>query len=277
MSGLFSKTMIDLIAWGVLVASLAAIAVIVARKFPRLRLLDTRSTLGDRNAQVKGDLLARRLQRKFHVASMWTKEHAQPALQKVGGGYRRMVKRVETLEEEYRQRSHRLRAGTDADTLQKIGLLLEEAETFLKEGELEEAEKKYIEIVALAPESVEAFVGLGAVYTEKKDLAHAAESLLYAIKLTPDDAHLHRALAETYRAANDLSKALASLQQAVVLEPNDPKNLDALLEVCLATKQRALAERTLQQLRTANPDNQKLGEFADQIKAMPVVDPKANP
>ncbi len=269
--------MIDLIAWGVLVASLVAIAVIVARKFPELRSLDTRSTLGDRNAQVKGDLLARRLQRKFHVASTWTKEHAKPALQKVGGGYRRMVKRVETLEQEYRQRSHRLRAGTDPETQQKVGLLLEEAEAFLKQEEPEEAEKKYIEVVALAPESVEAFLGLGQVYTEKKDFIHAAESLLHAIKLTPDDAHLHRALAETYRAANNLPKALSSLQQAVTLEPNDPKNLDALLEVSLATNQRALAERTLAQLRTANPDNQKLGEFEEQIKALPIVDPKANP
>lgn len=260
---------IDLISLIALLASLATIGTIVVRKFPELRALKVASLPQERHAQVKKELIAQRLRRKLLVAFRWTSVHTQPFRQELTRRVQAFVRRVETLEREYRTKAQALQTTTSEDALLRVTAILDEAEALQKEGKTEQAEHKYIEAIALAPSHAAAFRGLGELYLAQKDYEHAEESLRYALKLTPDDAHLLLDLADVYRATGDTAAVLRCCQGAVALGPNNPKSLDALLAASIAMHERDLAQRTFDQLVAVNPENQKLEELRQQIEALP--------
>ncbi len=259
----------DFAALGVLGVSLAVLIGLVARKLAVLRRIDVEAMTKERNARVKQDIIAQRLKRKLTDGWRWLSTHSQPVRE---ASHRRMqdfLHRIEALEAEYRRRAQNLKPPTQEESQQRIHALLDEGIALRKEGLTEKAEKKYIEAIGLAPNSVEAFQSLGELYLEKREYDHAEESLSYALKLNPRSAGLLLDLAQVYAASGNPAAALSCCQQAVGIEPNDPKNLHALLEASIAMDERELAERTLKQLKTANPENQKLDELEAQIKALP--------
>ncbi len=266
---------VDVLALIALAIGIASAAVVIVRRFPTLRMLDVANLPGQRHAQVKSAIIAQRLRRKLQTAAHWTAHHLAPLHAHARRAARRLVERMETMEREYRHRAQQLRPVADAETARRVEALLEEAETFRKEGHVQRAEQKYIEVISIDPHSVEAFRGLGEFYLAQKEYAHAEESLEHVLKLAPKDAHLLLDLADVARANGDFTLVLRRCQQAAAVEPNDPKTLDALLEASIATAERELAERTLSQLEQVNPENQKLATFRAQIAELPHVRPAA--
>lgn len=258
----------DFLTLGVFFITLLVIGIISGRKAMFLRTIDVSAIPRDRTAFVKSDLLANRLARKFVVASRWVTTHMQPVRQTVLGRYGKLVEKVETLEREYRVRAMLKRSTIDPQTTVRIQAILDEANQLLKDGELEKAEQKYIEVISLQPAAGEAFQGLGEVYMAKKDYQHAKESLKHAVKLSPRSTAIFLDLAELYHVTGLDHKALEECRKAVALEPNDPKSLHALFVTSIAVGNKQLAKSTLAQLASANPDNQKLSEYREQISSM---------
>lgn len=260
---------IDYIAGGTLLASLATLIGLGVRKFPLVRTVDIDGIVKERNARTKHDLIAQRLRRKLWVGLNWAKTQAKPVGQKAQSGLKSFVERIEEMEKEYRNRAHTVRMLPGQEAGMKLQILLDEAEAFHKAGELEKAEQKYIEAISHAPSSVPAFQQLGELYLEEKEYEHAKESLAYALKLEPKNAELLLDLASIHSAMGEHAAALSCCQQAVTAEPNDPKNLHALLDASIVMQERELAERTLRQLEAVNPENQKLPELKAAVDALP--------
>lgn len=260
---------VDEITLGIFLAALIVLGVVSFRKLSFLRTIDANAIPKDRAALVKKDLIANRLSRKFVTVSRWATVHAQPTGRYVQKQFQRLVKRVDTLEREYRVRAMLKRSNPDPQTTVRAEALLTEADALMKTEEFEKAEHKYIEVISLQPQQAAAFQGLGEVYLQKKDYDHAKESLLHAVRLMPRSAAVYLDLAEVYRLSGHPQKALEQCRKAVALEPNDPKNLHALLTVGIIVGDKQLAQSTLAQLEAANPDNQKLSEYKEQVSAMP--------
>ncbi|MFH0779651.1 MAG: hypothetical protein V1928_02205 [Parcubacteria group bacterium] len=75
-------------------------------------------------------------------------------------------------------------------------------------------------------------------------------------------------LGDVFRLMDKNDKALENFKQALRIEPNSPRHINKILETSIALKNKTLAREMLSQLEKANPENQKLKEFADKINEL---------
>lgn len=295
--------LLDLIAIIIFGASLIGIAIILFRKFPLVASIDvqaTRSPLAHR----KVSLIEQRLKRKFQTA--WTKlaNASQPAMRGASGSFQRVRKKLVDLEHEYKVRSlpvlldrrqHR-RVQAEVDNL------VQQAQSFLNEGEYRAGEEKAFQAIRLDPRSVTAFELLGSLYLETKEYGHAREVYQFLLKLQgeSDVVHEHLAVADrgegrleeaehelqraitinanvmTYhlelaqieRQLEHWAEAFASIQAASRLEPNHPKVLDEMIEISLGYGKRQFAEDALKTVQEKNPDNSKIQDWEKRLREL---------
>lgn len=293
---------LDFIAIGIIIVCTGVILVIFWRKFPVLASINVHDLPEHQQSKVKSSLMEYRLQRKFFVLSTKLRDWLKPVFMWIHSWLRGRWHKIKELEKQYEKpptSTEALSGEQRAERVQKVEHLLEEGISKLREQQLAEAEKTFIEIIGLDPRNVEAYKGLGDVYLGMKDYQHAKEVLQHALRLNAEDDDMHARLgrvaqqmgmfeearseylrsvainsqiadhhvdlAEVYTNLGQMDKALTSYQEAVQLEPNNPRNLDALLEHAIIMKKKTLAQEILKKFEVVNPENQKLTEFQDRI------------
>ena len=271
-----------------LIACLAIIGAIVGRKLGVLSSIDTDTLPQERARKVKNKIIADRIDRKLHTARKMASVITSPvsAFRKnVGQKMGALQKGVIELRE--KQRRAAVVGGATASTdeperkQEMASSLMEQAEELVNADRFKDAEKRYIDIIALDSNNLEAYEGLAVLYRTQKEWEQAGEVLEYLckkerelIEITPVEelgqlpARLAKHLYELSQIHHELDiheQALEEIIEAVSLDKNNPKLLDALVEMYIFQKQRLRAERALEQLRRANPDNNKLDELSERI------------
>jgi len=95
-------------------------------------------------------------------------------------------------------------------------------------GQLERAEKKYLEILALSQNDPDIWEGLGSLYLREGRNSDALRALDTAVKLDPTRADLHAARARALRAAGNQSEARLEFQKALSLDASSVEARDGL-------------------------------------------------
>jgi Flp pilus assembly protein TadD len=90
-----------------------------------------------------------------------------------------------------------------------------------QDGQLDEAEVLFNEILALQPGVPEAYNGLGFIYAQRKDWAQAEQNYLSALDLRPGDPEFTGALAKVYQDSGQEEKAAELMSQAAANNPED--------------------------------------------------------
>jgi len=289
----------DFIAISIIVISLIIIAVIITKKFPIISSINVASIPKHKQEKVKDDLIEDRLKRKFKGFKAKTTIRVKPLKNRVTYFFQNFYRQVVNLERRYREKIKAIEPEEEEELGQKREVLLEEAKSLVEQDKLKEAEDKYIEIISLNPKDIDAYNGLGDVYTKMKDYQHAKETFQHILRLDAQDdtayaslgmiaiqegdlkqaekdyaqsvalnnkvaAH-HIDLGEACLALRDINKALKCFQEAVRLEPNNPKNLDLLLEASIKIKDKSLAQQTYGSFKKVNPENEKLKDYKEKI------------
>lgn len=257
----------DIIPIVVMILSLAGIILIIVRKFPILAAIDTKSIKSEQEAEIKEKIVASRLQRKIVELKNAFKKIFLPVFSTIGVWFKNFYNKILELEKQYVKRKP-VTPLTQEEREQKIKTLFFSAEEFLKEGNLNMAEEKYIEIITLDHKNICAYKKLGVIYLEQKNFDHASQTFQHILKLNPNDVETLIDLALLQKQIGENKKALENFQKAVALEPTNPKNLDFLIEMSIILRKKDLAKRTLEKLREVNPENQKLDDFEERIKAL---------
>ena len=91
------------------------------------------------------------------------------------------------------------------------------------EGQLDEAETLFNEILALQPGVPEVYRNLGYIYAQRKDWAQAEQNYLSALDLRPGDSSFTAALAQMYQDSGQEEKAVELMNQAAAANPEDAK------------------------------------------------------
>lgn len=254
----------------IIITCLIVIGYIFYRKFPQLRTLEIKDIPEEQAQDKKADIIEGRLRRR-----------AKNALDKLQKAYRWLRLKVTKpfwslyysllkLEKRYQQQSLRQKKEQlrPSEIQQKIEALWAEAEGLEKQEDWSEAEKKYIAAISLDSQEIENYYRLAKVYVQLKDYEHAKECLTFALKLNNEAANCYYDLALIEKELGNLQLALENLQQAVKNDKNNPKYLNSLLELAIEEKDKFLAWSTYNRLKEANPENQKLNEYLEQLEEL---------
>lgn len=243
--------------------ALVATVVLVARKIPHLRVLDVGTIREEREKQLKERIILERFERlrKEKLGGMakaaalaWT------SLSKAG---RRLVQRLYRVEQYYQRLRQPSGAGADPQAVKR---LLEQAAEFVRQDELIQAEKLYIEVISHHPKNVDAYEGLGNLYIRNRQHEQARETLKFALRLEPKNASVLVSLGQMEAADGQKKEALEHLRRAVDLRPKNPKYLDAFIEAAFAAESAEDAKRGIALLKEVNPENQNIADFETRAK-----------
>ena len=253
---------------GILVFSIIIIGVIVIRKFSVLSAIDLAAMKHHKQAQVKVSIVEERLERNIRNLKNKISIKSAPLRKKIKAKLQVWYHRALHLQKEYKLKAlyGKPQKLEDKEAIrQKVNNLLLEADTFIKQDKLLEAEKKYIEAVSLDKQNIQTYRDLSALYIQKKDYDHAKETLEFIKQINPNNDAIWMQLAALYEIMNNYQEAVKYYKKAVDLAPKSPKNLDALLNISIVVKDSYLAKSTLAQLTEVNPENQKLAEYQQKI------------
>lgn len=277
--------MFNIIPLILILLSLSAIIVIVARKFSVLANLDVESIPAEREARIKEQIIGKRLKRNFVKYYSKLVRLLLPLGKGISQGFKWSYQKLLDFKENYNQE----KASPEK---REVGAatLLSEAEECFKAEKFDEAEDKYIEAIGIDSTNYKAFRCLGQLYSTKKNYVEAKQTLEHAIKLIEKELteaelakteatiegerkeNLNHILALSYydlsqvvRAQENHEEALKILNKALRIEPNNPKYLDTKFEISIINKDKVNALNAYEKMQEVNPENQKLPELKKQI------------
>lgn len=271
----------------IVLACIAGIVHIIARRWNALLSIDLEALPAERDARTKKKIISERLKRQMYQMRGKALEMTDPLKGFFSKRFTKIQEKVQTLSEAVEQ--HRAQTESSEEILSNVSRvekLLREADGALDQEKYDEAEKKYIDCISLDAKNLQPYQGLALLYTEKKDWPQAQEVLEYLCNQLRESAShtdispaekstLEMKLAESLNQASSVyifqekkEEACTAIEEAVALQPQNPKFLDASLELYIILGKQKEARKVLARLREANPDNQKLDDFADRIKAL---------
>ena len=241
---------------------------------PDVSKLDVDELPEVKQTRVRNSLLEERLIRKIKDLKLFKHSGKVNKFFRKAGEY--SVKSKQRIKQHLAKRSlaremEEVAKNGDEGKEQIIEKMLAEAEDLKRGEELEDAEKKYIDIIKLSPRSVEAYRGLGEVYVRERAWADTEATLEHLLKIASAEKKILAddfvELAEAKKNLDKMPEALHYVEKALELEPNNPKYLDFHLEACLACEELEKAKASLRNLRAVNPENNKLDEYLERIKS----------
>lgn len=296
--------MTTIIPFLLIIGALAAIIVIIVKKYPQLTLLDA-----DQLSDVKQE-------KKKH--EYWKKKMANVLIETKAQRQRRigpLVSRIKGIQTIFRQYVGRVERNVRRHAVQKeknvlpepgvkdkLRVLLQEAKSAFEQKNYDTAEKKYIAAARLDKKNIEAYRGWADVYYAVGQIPEARETYKFVLHLDPqndaiwvklgdlytEDSQTQDAincyqqailindnistrfmiLSELMSSAGQNDAALEAAKQAVELEPQNPKYLDNLIEISIMVGDKNQALVAFRALRMVNPENQKLDIFKEKINKM---------
>lgn len=293
----------DWVVLGIFGTCVVTCAVIVWRKLPQLASIRTEAIPKHQQQARKQQILDKRLQQKLGNAEAAIVQAVSKSFRGVWSRLQALLHRLRELEREYRRKVVTQQSIEDPEVLRsRLATGLADAQNAMAEEDYPRAEQLFVDVVALDPKNVEAYLGLADVAIAKKDYANAREALQFVLKLQQGNdsayarlgriassegklteaeadylksvslnattASAHFELASVELKLGNVEKSLAAYQEAVKLEPVNPKYLNALLDFAIQHTRKDIARDTLERLRQANPENQKIPELAQVVKKL---------
>lgn len=242
--------------------------VIVVRKLPQLSIVEVETVKSEREAKIKRDILINRLKRLRAERFLKIIQKLTPLL---GPFAKRLKTKVLNLYQNFldlERRHKKAKPAENGEIPSRLEVLLEEADDFVKRENLKEAEKLYLEAIALDYKNIASYEGLGELYLKKREYKEAKETFEFIIKLDSDRPDVYFALAHASVGLGEGDKAIENLNKALEFEPNNPRYLDFLIEVGIMSKNYRISRNALDKLKDVNPENQKIKDFEVRLKGM---------
>ncbi|MDO8571448.1 MAG: hypothetical protein Q7R79_02115 [bacterium] len=277
----------SIISFLILIGSLAIIIKIIAGRWSALVALDVDMLPSERDARTKKKIVSERLRRHMISLKLKIGMASSPMVEALGKKFDFLIMRVQNLQEaRYQKKITQAQTKAISNDLTPVEKLLTEADDYYEKGELEKAERRYIDAIAIDVKNLKPYKGLAALYLAEREWDQAREVLEYlCVQLreliaTPTEDSGEQAsfsvrlaenleqLAQTYLHLDRHDDARSSLESALDLQPQNPKFLDATLELYIILGKQKEARGVLKRLKEANPDNQKLEDFASRVKAL---------
>lgn len=153
----------------------------------------------------------------------------------------------------------------DPKLVAEIKALLEAAGGDMTAGRLDAARKKAEKVLGMKPKSADAFLLLGQVNYQEKNLALAKDNLSQSLILNPGLAPAHFYLGLVLRDKQDYAGGIAELKKAIELNPDYEAAHLQLGTIYQQQNQIPLAEEEFNKVLNANPKNTEAQKYLSGI------------
>lgn len=284
---------------GLLAAGVAAR--IVVRHWKDIALLDPSSLKDEQERKRREDLIMRRFERMRSEKLLPWKRMGRGISTAMDRSYKHLQERVRSMEALYQSAKQPFTA-TAPSTRDRIKTLLSEARALTRDLKWSEAERRYLEALALDGREADTYRGLGHMYIKQKLYPQAKETFEFLLKMkkaddatyaglaeitesegkveeagklrqkavdmSPRQPHRHAELAEFYLRHEQGKKALAAAEAATNLESGCAKYLELSLEAAILIRDHKEAERLYDRLRLVSDDTSRFRSWKEKIEAV---------
>lgn len=279
--------------------SLIVAGVVLAKRWKELRLLDPLSIKEERERQKRQALIEWRFHRLRADQAEVFKRLGRRIKHTTTKTYHRAYERLQAFEALYKNVKSPF-VTLAPTTREKIKHLLDEGRALMRDLKWADAERRFLEVLAMDPRHAEAFRGLGHIYLKQKlypqaketfefllklkknddatyaalaeiaeaegQIAHAETYRLKAVELNPRHAVRHAELANFYLGQQAPSKAWPSAKRAADLEQKSVKYLECSLEAAILTGNREEARKSFDRLRLLSKDHVNLQKWKEKME-----------
>lgn len=270
--------------------SLGCLLWILMPKLSTLASIDIEAIPQERNMQAKDRILYDRMRRRIKEWESFLAFALHPIadffkqfFKAVSHAYKRLSDAREYQKKQwFKANTEAPTESLDSDQYQRT---LKDAEKLLNDERYDDAESKCIELISRNKDGLSAYSMLIKGYCLQKEWEKARDVSEYLAKvyksslkksseesraqLEYDAAQNLAILADIYSELSQIELAFQQIRKALALQPSNPKYLDACIEIAILAQQRLKAEKYLDQLRSANPENNKIGDFDERIRKLP--------
>ncbi|MBI3626573.1 tetratricopeptide repeat protein [Candidatus Uhrbacteria bacterium] len=252
----------------IFVLSLIGIVFLVGRKLPALGQLPDlpAKPVFEKSADrgKKTQIIHLRFNRVWRENVGAVGSFFQPVVSGIHQLFIKAYHHIQNIEHHYHGKSAQP-SRPDKENIQKA---VWEAGELVNQGQLEQAEKKYMEVIKWDHRNSGAYKGLADLYWQQKDYVAAKSTYEHILKINRSDPEIYWQLGSLAWEQQQLDLALARFNRAYELAPNNPKYIDSLLEISLALGKKENLWKLAAKLREVNPENQKLADFEERIRAL---------
>ncbi len=293
--------LIPLIFLALALGCLAWAGFLLARRWTDLRLLDPLTIKEEQYRAKRETMIRKRFERMRAERSQPFRRLGRAFTRQVGALYDGATHRLRAIESSYGSVKSPFSSLTPT-TRERIKLLLTEARSLMRDVKWAEAEKRFLDVLALDPHHVEAYKGLGQIYLKQKLYPQAQETFSFILKMKRADdatyaalaeieeaaghwheaelyrlhavesggkqAYRHAELAQHYIEAGDLLKAWPPAKRAVELEPNSAKYVEQALEIAVGMGDPQEARIWYQKFRLLSDDRSRFQYWREKVEAL---------
>lgn len=282
-------------------AALLVIAVLVVRHWKEIRLLDPESIREERERQKREELLLHRFERLTADGAAPIKAVANAVVIGVKKWYHAILIHLVKLEKYYTQAKTPF-AFMNTEAQDRVNLLLDDARALARDQRFADAERRFLEVLAIDQRNMEAYKGLGSIYLKQKlypqaretfefllrskhaddvvfasladiaaaegDAARVEEMRRRAVEARPRMAVRHAELAEMYLERGEAAKAAPFIRRATDLDPKSSRYLELSIETAILLGDRNDARRRYDTFRLLSEDRAKIQAMKEKIDAL---------
>lgn len=272
--------------------SLAAVVIIVARKFPQMTGLDTEKLPEVKQAKIKEEIQFQKFLRHLSGLSVkfksWSKclgffkkgwlvtqGRFRAVVHNLQEKYKKSViaefrKEVKESAAEIKSKKGAIKKKAVAPVLAASSNVdpLKQAEKSREAGDLTTAERLFIEVIKINPREAEAYRGLGKTYLAMEKLKEAKETFEFLAKLKPDEDRVYNYLGMVAEAQGKKAEAIRYFEEAVRLNDRLAVRFYDLGRMYASAKRPAAALRNFARATEIEPNNPK---YLDQLLEMSII------
>lgn len=272
--------------------SLAAIVIVVARKFPQMTGLDTEKLPEVKQAKIKEEIQFQKFLR--HLSSLgvklksglkylgffkkgWlaTQGRFRVAVHNLQEKYKKSV--IAEFKKEVKESAVEIKSKNGAIKKKSVASApatssnvdpLKQAEKSREAGDLPTAERLFIEVIKTNPREAEAYRGLGKTYLAMEKLKEAKETFEFLAKLKTDEDRVYNYLGMVAEAQGKKAEAIRYFEEAVRLNDRLAVRFYDLGRMYASAKRPAVALRNFARAAEIEPNNPK---YLDQLLEMSII------
>lgn len=299
-----------LLAFVIALVAFGIAASILWRHWEKIRLFDPESLKEEQHRQKRAEVIRRRFERMRSDRIQPFKRLGRQISRATSRSYESLLGRLQAFEAMYKNVKNPL-AAIAPSTRERIKMLLSEGRSLARDLKFADAERRYLEVLALDGRQADAYKGLGQIYLKQKLYPQAKETFEFLVKIkktddsiyagladiaeaegdrhqveamrikaaqvSPRQAHRHAELAQYYLDQNQLVHAKESVTKALDLEKNSAKYTELALEIALARKDLKEARLAFDRVRVLSDDQTRFQTWREKIDALEREAPAPKP